>query len=99
MIDEEVRGLVDGAYNRARQLLSDNIDKLHILSQALLEREILDGEEVEKLLRGERLEPLARDRGNGDAEAAAAGADEEGAAPRDQAPVARVAPTESPGLA
>ncbi len=99
MIDEEVRGLVEGAYNRARQLLSDNLDKLHILSQALLEREILDGDEVEKLLRGEQLEPLARDRGNGEAEAATTAVEEDGAGPRDEAPVARVAPTESPGLA
>ena len=98
MIDEEVRGLVEGAYNRARQLLSDNLDKLHVLSQALLEREILDGDEVEKLLRGEQLEPLARDRGNGDADATPAPAEAEGRT-REQAPVPRVAPSESPGLA
>ena len=85
MIDEEVRGLVEGAYNRARQLLSDNLDKLHVLSQALLEREILDGDEVEKLLRGEQLEPLARDRGNGDADATPAPAEAE-------APNARAGP-------
>src|SRR3989442_15592797 len=47
MIDEEVRSLVDGAYNHARQLLMDNLDKLHLLALALLEREVLDGEEVE----------------------------------------------------
>ncbi|HKW51394.1 MAG TPA: ATP-dependent zinc metalloprotease FtsH [Candidatus Eisenbacteria bacterium] len=99
MIDEEVRGLVEGAYNRARQLLSDNLDKLHVLSQALLDREILDGEEVEKLLRGETLEPLTRDRGDGHASAAAAATEEEAGGPREKAPVPRVAPTESPGLA
>ncbi|MGH7682077.1 MAG: ATP-dependent zinc metalloprotease FtsH, partial [Candidatus Eiseniibacteriota bacterium] len=100
MIDEEVRGLVDGAYNRARQLLSDNLDKLHILSQALLEREILDGDEVEKLLRGEQLEPLARDSGNGGADATPAPAEADGRGAREQAPpVPRVAPSESPGLA
>src|SRR6267142_3092777 len=59
-IDEEVRNLVDGAYNHARQLLNDNLDKLHVLALALLEREVLDGEEVEKVLRGEKLEPLPR---------------------------------------
>ena len=91
MIDEEVRGLVEGAYNRARQLLSDNLDKLHVLSQALLEREILDGDEVEKLLRGEQLEPLARDRGNGDADATPAPAEAEGRTPR-----AGPRPSESP---
>jgi hypothetical protein len=63
-----------------------------------LEREILDGEEVEKLLRGETLEPLTRDRGDGQASPAAA-TEEEAGGPREKAPVPRVAPTESPGLA
>ncbi len=99
MIDEEVRGLVEGAYNRARQLLSDNLDKLHVLSQALLEREVLDGEEIEKLLRGEKLEPLTRDRGDGAAQAAAALEEEGAGSPREKAPAPRVAPSESPGLA
>jgi cell division protease FtsH len=98
MIDEEVRGLVEGAYNRARQLLNDNVDKLHILASALLEREMLDGEEVEKLLRGEKLEPLSRDRGDGAAQAAAAAAEESTAPPHKTIPP-RIAPTESPGLA
>jgi cell division protease FtsH len=96
-IDEEVRGLVEGASNRARQLLTDNLDKLHLLALALLEREVLDGEEIEKLLRGEKLEPLARDRG-GDRPAAAAAAMEE-EPKREKAPAPRVHPTESPGLA
>ncbi|HEY7729192.1 MAG TPA: ATP-dependent zinc metalloprotease FtsH, partial [Candidatus Eisenbacteria bacterium] len=60
MIDEEVRGLLEGAYNRARQLLLDNVEKLHSLAHALLEREALDSEDIERVLRGERLEPLSR---------------------------------------
>ncbi len=50
MIDEEVKKIVDDAYARARQMLTDNIDKLKILSAALIEKEILDGDEVKKLL-------------------------------------------------
>jgi len=100
IIDEEVRGLVEGAYNRARQLLSDNVDKLHLLSAALLEREILNGEEVEKVLRGEKLEPMERRSGDGSAQAAAAATAEGGngaAAKATSTP--RISPTESPGLA
>lgn len=50
MIDEEVKKIVDDAYARARQMLTDNIDKLKTLSAALIEKEILDGDEVKKLL-------------------------------------------------
>ena len=95
-IDEEVRGLVEGASNRARQLLTDNLDKLHLLALALLEREVLDGEEVEKVLRGEKLEPIRRDGGGDRMTPAAAPPVEE--PKREKAPP-RVHPTESPGLA
>jgi cell division protease FtsH len=95
-IDEEVRGLVEGAANRARQLLTDNTDKLHLLALALLEREVLDGEEVEKVLRGEKLEPIVRDRGGDRPTPAAAAVPEEPKPPKAQP---RVHPTESPGLA
>ena len=96
-VDEEVRGLVEGAYVRARQLLTDNLDKLHLLALALLEREVLDGEEIEKVLRGEKLEPLPRDRGDDRDRPAAAVVEEE--PKREKAPAPRVHPTESPGLA
>jgi cell division protease FtsH len=57
-IDAEVRKLVEGAYNQAQRLLSENLDKLHLLANTLLEREVLDGEEMNRVLRGEKLEPL-----------------------------------------
>jgi len=62
MIDEEVRELVEGAYRKAYKLLEKNKDKLHKLAQALLEREILDHEEIDKIMRGEELEPLPKPR-------------------------------------
>ncbi len=49
-IDEEVREFVNGAYNRAKKLLEENQDKLKIIAQNLLEKEVLDVEEVKKLL-------------------------------------------------
>jgi cell division protease FtsH len=57
LIDSEIRALVEGANQQARELLGASLDKLHALSQALLERECLDGEEVDRLIRGEELPP------------------------------------------
>ncbi|MCX5695359.1 MAG: ATP-dependent zinc metalloprotease FtsH [Candidatus Omnitrophica bacterium] len=50
LIDEEVRGIVEEAYLKAKGLLELNLDKLKILSIALQEKEVMSGEEVKKLL-------------------------------------------------
>ncbi len=55
-IDEEIRGIVDEAYTHARQILTDNLDKLHTLAKALLEFETLSGDEIRALLRGEAIQ-------------------------------------------
>jgi len=57
-IDEEIRGIVNKAMNRAEKILKDNIDLLHKLSKELLEREILDSEEIERIIKGEELPPV-----------------------------------------
>jgi cell division protease FtsH len=58
-IDREVRKLVETSHQRALKLLRENEDKLHAVAQALLEREILDAVEIDKLLAGEELESPA----------------------------------------
>ncbi len=58
VIDKEVRRIIDDAGERARTLINGHIDELKALAQALLEREILDGDEIEKVLKGEDLGPL-----------------------------------------
>jgi cell division protease FtsH len=63
-IDEEVRQIVEGGYERARQTLTNFIDELHILAKGLLEFETLSGDEIRALLRGET---ITRDLGSGDA--------------------------------
>jgi len=63
-IDEEVQLIIRNAMNRAENILAENIDTLHKLSLELLEREILDGEEIDKLIRGEELPPAVRNNGN-----------------------------------
>jgi len=50
LIDEEVKKIVDEAYTKAKTILHENLDKLKTLSDALLEKEVLDGEEVKKML-------------------------------------------------
>jgi cell division protease FtsH len=63
-IDAEVRLIVTTAMKRADKILKDNIKVLHRLSNALLEREILDSEEIDKIIRGEELPPVDK-RANG----------------------------------
>jgi len=57
-IDQEVRIIAEGAYTRALDLLRENLDKLHLLANALLEREVLGGNEMDQLLKGGHLDPL-----------------------------------------
>jgi cell division protease FtsH len=50
IIDEEVRRILDTCYDEARKLLTDNLNKLHLLATTLLECETLSGEEIKILL-------------------------------------------------
>ena len=50
-IDTEIRGFVSRGYERARKLLTDNIEALHKIALALLDREVLDSNEIDELLR------------------------------------------------
>ncbi len=49
LIDQEIRALIEDAVSRARTLLTENIDKLHTLADALLKRETLSGSELDEL--------------------------------------------------
>ena len=53
LIDEEVRRIIDEAETKARNVLREHIDQLHLLTDALLEYETLSGAEVDRILRGE----------------------------------------------
>jgi cell division protease FtsH len=59
-IDEEVKRIVDDCYARAKEILEKDIDILHAMAKALLERETLDREEIELLLKREELPPLRK---------------------------------------
>ena len=61
LIDREVRDIIESASQKASKLLGENLDKLHLLANTLLERETLDGDEMDRVLRGEKLAPLPKD--------------------------------------
>jgi cell division protease FtsH len=58
IVDSEIRLIVEAAYARAKQILTTQMDQLHMLAKALLEYEMLSGDEIKALLRGE---PILRD--------------------------------------
>ncbi|MFN3285695.1 MAG: ATP-dependent zinc metalloprotease FtsH [bacterium] len=55
-IDKEVRRIIDECYSRAKQILEANRDKLEVIARALLEKESLDAEELDRLLAGQPLD-------------------------------------------
>jgi cell division protease FtsH len=58
-IDEQVRKIIDDAYNRARQVIEERADALVRVAEALLEREVLEGAEVLQLIEGKSLPAVA----------------------------------------
>ncbi|KQT88151.1 ATP-dependent zinc metalloprotease FtsH [Aurantimonas sp. Leaf443] len=61
LIDSEVRAIIEVAENKARKILNERIEDLHIIAKGLLEYETLSGDEVRDLLAGKT---LARDMGD-----------------------------------
>ena len=53
LIDSEVKGLIDRAYQRCEQILRDNLDILHRLARFLLEHETMDNAQLEAIFKGE----------------------------------------------
>ncbi|WP_319381386.1 ATP-dependent zinc metalloprotease FtsH [Thiomicrorhabdus sp.] len=52
-IDEEIRTIIDRNYERARQILIDNNDKLEIMTECLMKYETIDKDQVDRIMRGE----------------------------------------------
>ncbi len=57
LVDSEVTRVIKEAYTRAKETLTENLDLLHTVAAALLDRETLTGDEVQQLARGETLPP------------------------------------------
>jgi cell division protease FtsH len=79
-IDEEVRKVIDGAYLRARQILLDNLDRLHAMAECLLTYETIDAGQIDAIMEGREpgppadwLDDAGNRRGGGDGGKPAAG--------------------------
>jgi cell division protease FtsH len=59
LVDVEMKRILEAAYDRAREILEGDMDTLHRMAEALLERETLDREEVDLLAKGDDLPPRA----------------------------------------
>lgn len=57
VIDDEIRVVIDKNYQRAEDILNNNIDILHNMAHALMDWETIDKFQIEKLLNGEKLDP------------------------------------------
>jgi AFG3 family protein len=68
LIDKEVKALVEKAYKRAVELLKDNRDKLEMLAERLLKREVIFGEDLEEIYGKRPWDEEKRIEENGDAE-------------------------------
>lgn len=56
-IDEVVRGILDKAYARTTQILTDNIDKLHAMADALMLYETIDAPQIDAIMEGREVPP------------------------------------------
>ncbi len=56
-IDAEVRKIIDRNYARAKQILEENEDKLHLMAQSLIKYETLDSEQIEQIMAGQEPSP------------------------------------------
>ena len=57
-IDDEVRSIIEKAYSDCTEILKANADKMHFLAKYLLKFEKIDGEDFEKLMKGELSEDI-----------------------------------------
>ena len=57
LIDEEVKVILDTCYERAKHTLEDNMDKLHLMADALMEYETIDTRQIDEIMEGKKPEP------------------------------------------
>ncbi len=56
-IDKEVRAIVDRNYERARKILTENLDKLHMMADALMKYETIDSDQIDDIMAGKEPRP------------------------------------------
>lgn len=57
LIDDAIKKIIDTNYAKARKILTDNIDKLHIMSEALLKYETINADQVAEIMEGKEITP------------------------------------------
>lgn len=62
-IDKEVRHLIDLCYEKAKSLINDNIEKLHLIATTLIEKETLDADEFSNLIEGKNTNGSPKEQG------------------------------------
>jgi cell division protease FtsH len=77
LIDEEVRNIIDRNYQRAKRLLTENMEKLHSMAKALIKYETVDIDQIDDIMAGRPPRPPKdwdeEERGSGGGRKAAAG--------------------------
>ena len=58
LVDSEVKRIVEDAHSRCRKLLEENLDALHRIAKALLDRETITGDDLDLLMDNQELPPL-----------------------------------------
>lgn len=61
IIDEEIKAILDGCENKAREIITTHNDKFEAIARYLIERETLGAEDIELIMKGETLPPLKID--------------------------------------
>src|SRR5699024_4271906 len=51
-IDEEIRYIINSCYERAKQILEENMDKLHLMADALMKYETIDRKQIDEIMAG-----------------------------------------------
>ncbi|NDY57560.1 ATP-dependent metallopeptidase FtsH/Yme1/Tma family protein [Desulfovibrio sulfodismutans] len=90
-IDAEVRKIVEDAYSRAQAILTENLEVLHAIAAALLERETISGADIDLIMRGEPLPPQDNPAPKNGQSGSAAGQPAPGAAAPQAAPASKAA--------
>ncbi len=57
LIDQEVRNIIDENYSRAEKILTENLDKLHMMAEALVKYETIDSKQIDDIMQGKTPRP------------------------------------------
>jgi cell division protease FtsH len=55
LIDDEVRSIITQSYSKAKEIIVKNMETLHQLASTLLEKEVLDGHQIDQIIKGEKV--------------------------------------------